>query len=92
MHGAYVKGAVPHFCSDFVIIIFYFNMKSVWKGLNWILLAQDRHKQWSLVNTEMSLRTPYDAGNFLTKWQFILLTRGLTSKELFSQIVRWLVR
>ena len=33
---------------------------------NWMELAQDRDRWWSLVNTVMIFLVPYNAGNFLT--------------------------
>ena len=42
--------------------------------------------------TEMKLVVSYDAGNFLTKSQFVRFTGGLTSKQLLvKQLVSWLV-
>jgi hypothetical protein len=35
------------------------------KGLDWIVLAQDRDRWWALVNAVMNRRVPYFAGNFL---------------------------
>jgi hypothetical protein len=37
-----------------------------WDGMDWIILAQDRDRWMDLVNTIMSLRVPYNAGNFLS--------------------------
>ena len=35
-------------------------------GVDWIKLAQDRDRWWTLENVVMNLRVPYNAGNFLT--------------------------
>jgi hypothetical protein len=37
------------------------------KGAEWIVLAQDRYKQWAVVNAVMSLTVPKNAGNFWTR-------------------------
>ena len=34
--------------------------------MDWIGLAQDRDRWWTLVSAEMNLRVPWNAGNFLT--------------------------
>ena len=34
--------------------------------VDWIGLAQDRDRWWTLVSAVMNLRVPYDAENFLT--------------------------
>jgi len=36
------------------------------RGVDWIELAQGRDRWLALVDAVMSLRIPYDAGNFLT--------------------------
>jgi hypothetical protein len=36
------------------------------RGIDWIELAQDRDRRRALVNAEMNLRVPQNAGNFLT--------------------------
>jgi hypothetical protein len=33
-------------------------IETVWEGVDWINLAQDRDQWWALVNTIMSLRVP----------------------------------
>ena len=35
-------------------------------GMDWIDLALDRDRRWTLVTAVMNLRVPYSAGNFLT--------------------------
>ena len=35
-------------------------------GMDWIELAEDRDRWWTLVNVVMNLRIPQNAGNFLT--------------------------
>jgi hypothetical protein len=37
-----------------------------WIGVDWIALARDRDKWRALVNAEMNLRVPENAGNFLS--------------------------
>jgi len=37
-----------------------------WLGLDWIILSQDRDRWLALVNAEMNLRIPYNAGFFLS--------------------------
>jgi hypothetical protein len=36
------------------------------RGMDWIVLGQDRDKWWALVNSVMNRRVPYNVGNFLT--------------------------
>ena len=36
------------------------------KDMDWIDLAQDRDKWWTLVNVEMNSRVPQNPGNFWT--------------------------
>ena len=36
------------------------------EGMDWIKLAEDRDRWQALVNGEMNLWVPYNAGNFLT--------------------------
>jgi len=40
-------------------------------GMDWIKLAQDRHRWWALVNVAMDLQVPSNAGNFLTNGKAI---------------------
>jgi len=35
-------------------------------GMDWIDMAQERHRWWALVNAAMNLKVPQNAGNFLT--------------------------
>jgi hypothetical protein len=37
-----------------------------WDVMDWIDLVEDRDRWWSLVNTVMNLRVPYNAENFLS--------------------------
>jgi hypothetical protein len=37
-----------------------------WGGMDWIDLGQDRDQWRALLNTVMSLRAPYNFGNFLS--------------------------
>jgi hypothetical protein len=37
----------------------------VWKGVDWMNLAQDRDLWWAVVNTVMHLRVPKKGGEFL---------------------------
>jgi hypothetical protein len=48
------------------IILKWILRKTEWEGVNWIYLAQDRYRWCALVNTEINLRIPYNAWNFLT--------------------------
>jgi hypothetical protein len=50
----------------------------VWKGMNWIHLAQDIDQRRDLVNTVVNPRVPQKAGNFLTSWAlgYGLVDRG----------------
>jgi hypothetical protein len=38
----------------------------VWEGMDWFQLAENKDQWLVLVNTEMNLRVPYRARNFLT--------------------------
>jgi len=44
-------------------------------GIDWIDLAQDRDKWWSLVNGVINLRVPYNVGSFLTSWEPVNFSR-----------------
>jgi len=46
------------------------------EDMNWINLAQDRHQCWARVNTVMSPRVPWKAGNFLTGWAIVGLKKN----------------
>ena len=51
--------------------------------MDWIDLAQDGWR--AFVNTEMNLRIPYNARNFLTSWEPISFShKGIGSMELIS--------
>jgi hypothetical protein len=43
--------------------------------MDWIGLAQDRDRWWTLVNVVMNLRAPQNAGNFLTSWELVSFSR-----------------
>jgi len=43
--------------------------------MDWIDMAQDRNRWLALVNCLMSLRFPYNAGNFLTIWKPVSFSR-----------------
>jgi hypothetical protein len=47
-----------------------------WKDVDWIHLAQDKDQWLDLVNTVMNLRVLYKAGNFLTSWVTVSLSRS----------------
>jgi hypothetical protein len=38
----------------------------LWKGMNWIDLAQDTDRCWAVVNTVMNIQVPQNEENFLT--------------------------
>jgi hypothetical protein len=40
--------------------------ETVWDGMNWNDLAQDRYQRGALVNTVMNFRVPQNAGKFLS--------------------------
>jgi hypothetical protein len=42
------------------------DFREVWGGLDWTALAQERDRWRAVVNTEMNLRVPLNAGNFLS--------------------------
>jgi hypothetical protein len=37
-----------------------------WGDIDWIELAEDRDRWWTLLNVIMNLQVPQNAGNFLT--------------------------
>jgi len=39
-----------------------------WKGVDWIHMAQDRHKWRSLMNNVINLWVPYIVGNLVTNY------------------------
>jgi len=53
------------------------------RGMDWIDLTQDGVTDF--VNTEMNLRIPYNAMNFLASWEPISFShKGLGSMELIT--------
>jgi hypothetical protein len=46
-----------------------------WDGVEWMHLAQNRDQWRALVNTEMNLRVPWKAGNFLTRIATVSFSR-----------------
>jgi hypothetical protein len=50
-----------------------------WKGVDWINLAQDRHKFWLFFNTVKNFRFPYCVGNSLTYSATLSFPIGLWS-------------
>jgi hypothetical protein len=53
-----------------------------WDGLNWIDMAQDRDQWSALVNTELNLWDPWNAGKFLSGF-----TIGVSSRR--AQLREW---
>jgi len=50
--------------------------ETVWKGVEWILLAQDSNQwRWTLVNMVTNLQAQYKAANFVTSWTTINFSR-----------------
>jgi len=49
--------------------------------MDWIGLAQDRDRWRTLVSTEMNLRVPWNAGNFLTSCSRRTLHHGISKKN-----------
>jgi hypothetical protein len=61
------------------------------EGVDWIQLARDKDRWRALVNTMMNLRLPYKAGNFLSSWATIRLSRrtllhGVGSLSLYTYV------
>jgi hypothetical protein len=44
-------------------------------SMDWIGLAQDRDRWWTLVNVVTNLRVPQNAGNFLTSCKLVSFSR-----------------
>jgi len=60
-----------------------------WEGVDWNRLAQNRDKYWQgIVNTEMNLWVPYNAGTFLTIEGSISFTRTLFHSVAFAHLTR----
>ena len=43
--------------------------------MDWIGLAQDRDRWWTLLSGVMNLRAPWNAGNFLTSCKLVIFSR-----------------
>jgi hypothetical protein len=52
--------------------------------VDWIGLAQDRHRWRPLVNSVMNLRVPWNAGNYRVAAQLVTSRAVLSSTELVS--------
>jgi hypothetical protein len=50
-------------------------LKTLWNGVDWIHLAQDKDQWWALVNTVMAFLVPRKAGNSLTRWATVSFPR-----------------
>ena len=53
--------------------------------MDWIGLAQDRDRWWTLVSTVMNLRVPWNAGNFLTRCKPVSFSR----RTLHHGVSKW---
>ena len=49
------------------------------EGIDWINLAQDRNRWRGVVNVEMNLRVPANAGNFSINLVLVSLSRRTVS-------------
>ena len=59
--------------------------------MDWIGLAQDRDRWWTLVSAVMNLRVPWNAGNFLTSYKPVSCSRR-TLHHGVSKWRRWQTR
>ena len=49
------------------IIILKLILRSKLYGADWIYLAENTDRRWTVVNTVMNIRVPYNMGNFVTR-------------------------
>ena len=55
--------------------------------MDWIGLAQDRDRWWTLVSAVMNLRVPWNAGNFLSSCKEVSFSRRI----LHNWVSKWVV-